>query len=164
MKIDKSGFKDVMGRALTQSLFLEPSYDTTFAYYTLDDEDKNYKGKVYYSLKKLYIACDDPIEYEFANTYLLGWNHWQKMLGNKILLKHIETWREELELKLASEGFKQILDQSENNVQATKWLIEKGWKKRGAGRPLKDNGQKVLDEYFEKEFGADVVRMEDYKT
>jgi hypothetical protein len=79
-------------------------------------------------------------------------------------LKHIETWREELELKLASEGFKQILDQSENNVQATKWLIEKGWKKRGAGRPLKDNGQKVLDDYFEKEFGADVVRMEDYKT
>lgn len=164
MKIDKSGFKDVMGRALTQSLFLEHNYDTDFAYYTLDDEDKEYKGKTYPSLKKLYIASDDPIEYEFANTYLLGWAHWQKICGNKILLRHVEQWREELELKIASEGFRTILDQSENNVQATKWLIEKGWKKQGAGRPKKDSGQKALDDFIEKEFEGDVVRMDSYRT
>ena len=163
MKIDKSRFKDVMGRPLTQSLFLEPNYNTEYAYYTLDGEDKNYKGTVYPSLKKLYIELADPIEYEFATTYLLDWDHWERLQGNKLINHHIEKWRHELELKLASEGFRMILDQSEDNYQASKWLAEKGWKKRGVGRPVKEKETKELDNYIENEFAADVVRMEDWK-
>lgn len=163
MKIDKSKFKDSMGRALTQSLFLEPNYNQEFAYYTLDGEDKLYKGVTYPSLKKLYLAMADPIEYEFATTYLLDWEHWEKLQGNRIIMAHIEKWRHELELKLASEGFRMILDQSEDNYQASKWLAEKGWKKRGVGRPVKERETKELDSYLEKEFEADVVRMEDWK-
>ena len=163
MKIDKSKFKDTMGRALTQSLFLEPNYNTEFAVYTLDGEDKTYKGTVYPSLKKLYLQMADPIEYEFATTYLLDWEHWEKLLGNRIIMHHIEKWRHELELKLASEGFRMILDQSEDNYQASKWLAEKGWKKQGVGRPKKAKEDQQLQSYLEKEFEADVVRMEDFK-
>jgi hypothetical protein len=163
MKIDKSGFKDVMGRALTQSLFLEPNYNTDFAYYTLEGEDKVYKGRTYPSLKKLYLAAYDPLEYEFANTYLLDWDHWVKMQGNAILNRHIEKWREELELKIRSESLRMILDQSEDNYQAAKFLAEQGWKKAGVGRPKKEKVDKQLDEHIANEFANDVLRMEDYK-
>lgn len=71
-KPDKTKMKDTQGRPLTQSLFLEPNYNVDYAYYTMDDDDKNFKGKVYPSLKRLYLEMEDPTEYEFATTYLLG--------------------------------------------------------------------------------------------
>ena len=163
MKIDKTKFKDAMGRALTQSLFLEPNYNQEFAFYTLDGEDKVYKGVTYYCLKKLYLEMSDPIEYEFATTYLIDWDHWERLQGNAIIMKHIEKWRKELDLKLASEGFRMILDQSEDNYQASKWLAEHGWKKQGVGRPKKEKANKALDEHLEKEFAADVIRLDDWK-
>ena len=52
--LDKSKFKDSGGRPITQSLFLEIGY-TDRAYYTLNDEDKEYNGSTYPSLKKLYL-------------------------------------------------------------------------------------------------------------
>lgn len=162
MNIDKDRMKDKMGRGLTQALFLEYNYDESFAVFTIDDQDKVYKGKTYPSLKRLYLACDDPIEYDFATTYLLGWNHWKKIQGNKWCMNHITEWREELELKLASESFKMILDQSEENYQASKWLAEKGWKKKGVGRPAKDKSDIELDKRIEEEWGADIIRMEKY--
>lgn len=165
MKVDKTKFKDVMGRPLTQGLFLEIQYDTKFAYYTLTDEDKEYEGKIYPSLKRLYLEMEDPVEYEFANTYLLGWKHWMRMCGNAMLLSHIEEWRNELELKLASTGVRMMMDQAEDNMQAAKWLAERGWAKRGAGRPAKEEKEKDrnLQEYLNGEFGGDVIRMSDHK-
>lgn len=165
IKIDKSKFKDPMGRPLTQSLFLEPVYNTDYAFYTLDDDDKTYKGKIYYSLKKLYLDMEDPIEYEFATTYLLGWNHWKKICNNAILDRHISEWRDELELKLMSAGVSSMLEQSDQNMQAAKWLAERGWSKRGAGRPKKEEMERdrQLHDRLDEEFGADVLRMEDFK-
>lgn len=165
MKIDKTKFKDPQGRALTQSLFLEPNYNTEYAFYTLDGEDKVYKGRTYYSLKKLYLAMEDPIEYEFATTYLIDWSHWKRLCNNAIIERHISEWRDELELKLMSAGVKSMLDQSEMNMQAAKWLAERGWSKRGAGRPKKEEMErdKQMHDRLDQEFGADVLRMEDFK-
>lgn len=163
MKIDKTKFKDSMGRPLTQSLFLEFGYNVEFAYYTIDDEDKTYEGRIYPSLKKLYLNMADPIEYEFATTYLLGWNHWEKMQGNKMIMHHIEEWRKELDLKLRSEAFRMIVDASEDNYQAAKFLSEKGWEKNSVGRPKKKADTSAVDTYLENEFAADIVRMDDWK-
>lgn len=163
--IDKSLFRDTMGRPLTQSLFLEPNYNTEFAYYTLGGEDKTYKGKVYPSLKKLYLNMADPTEYDFATTYLIDWPHWKKLCGNAIILRHIEEWREEMELKLRAEAVRMMQDLSENNAQAAKWLAEKGWDKKGAGRPKKemDKQERQIQERLEEDFTADLLRLEDYK-
>lgn len=165
MKIDKTKFKDSLGRYITQGLFLEPQLDQTFAIFTLQGEDRVYKGQTYISLKKLYLEMADPIEYEFATTYLYDWDHWKKMEGNANLLYQISKWREELELKLASEGFRAILDQSEDNYQASKWLAERGWSKRGAGRPKKETeaSERKLQEHLDNEFAGDVVRMDNYR-
>lgn len=165
MKVDKSKFKDTQGRPLTQSLFLEPNYNTDYAYYTVDDDDKTFKGKVYPSLKRLYLEMEDPVEYEFATTYLLGWKHWQRLCENAIIRRHIDEWRNELELKLRSQGVRMMLDQAEDNQQAAKWLAEGAWSKRGAGRPKKEEleRERKMQDRLEEEFGADVLRMENYK-
>lgn len=162
MKVDKSKFKDSGGRPITQSLFLEIGY-TDRAYYTLNDEDKEYEGSTYPSLKKLYLAHEDPHEYDFATTYLLGWSHWQRLCNNKQVRKHIDEWRVELDLKIRSQALRDIIDMSadDKGFQAAKYLADKGWDKKGAGRPKKDTSEhdaKVQDR-LEEDFEADIIRL-----
>lgn len=161
-KLDKTKFKDSGGRPITQSLFLEIGY-TDRACYTLNDEDKEYNGKVYPSLKKLYLEHEDPHEYDFATIYLLGWSHWQRLCNNKQLRKHIDEWRFELELKIKSQALRDIIDMSadDKGFQAAKYLADKGWDKGSVGRPKKDTTEhdaKVQD-HLDEDFRADVIRM-----
>lgn len=164
MDIDKNKLVDGMGRPLTQSLFLEIGYREEFAVYSLKDLDHHYKGKVYPSLKRLYLAHEDTVEYDFATTYLLGWNHWKRLNENKQLRKHFDEWREELELKIRSQAVKDIMDQCASeggSFQAAKWLADRGWDKRAAGRPTKQEKEREdrIQERINDEFAADVVRL-----
>ena len=137
IKLDKSKMLDTMSRPITQSLFLEIGY-TESSMFTLKEDDYEYKGAVYPSLKKLYLAEEDPTEYEFASKYLLGWKHWQRILDNKAVRSHIDEWREELEVKLRSRGVKALmLSAVSGNHQSAKWLADRGWDIRAAGRPSK---------------------------
>lgn len=154
---------DSMGRPLTQTLFLETAYSSE-AIYTLKEVDHLYEGKVYPSIKRLYLEMEDPTEYEFATTYFLGWKHWARICANKLLLKHIEEWREELELKLRSRAIKQAMQAaatSGGNFQAAKWLADRGWANKGAGRPHKDEVEREarIREKIDDEFSGDVLRL-----
>lgn len=137
---DKKKFKDEKGRYIVQGLFLEDRYNVDLAIYTFDGEDKEYKGVVYPSLKRLYIEEMDPEEYTFANKYLFDWPHWKRLCNNSIISKHIETWREELELKIRSEGIATMvhLAMNEDSYQAAKFLADKGWVKNSRGRPSRE--------------------------
>lgn len=159
--MDKSKLLDVGGKPLTQSLFLELGY-TEYAVYTLKDEDYEYKGKVYPSLKALYVALEDPTEYVFANMYLLGWQHWKRICENKAIRKYIDEWREELELKLRSRGISEAIKAAEaGGFQAAKWLADRGWDTRAAGRPSKEEveREKKFQARINDEYGSDVVRL-----
>lgn len=154
---------DSAGRPLTQSLFLEVGYSDE-AIYTLKEVDHTYNGKVYPSLKKLFIDMEDPTEYEFATTYLLGWKHWNRICENKLLRKHIDEWREELEMKLRSRAIKQAMQAAASpsgNFQAAKWLADKGWDTKRAGRPSKDEVEREsrIREQINDEFSGDVLRL-----
>jgi len=161
--VDKGKLKDSRGRPLTQGLFLEVGYNTEFAVYTQKDEDFEYEGKVYPSLKKIYLAHEDPTEYDFACTYLLGWNQWQRICRNKVFSKMIDEWREELELKLRSQAVMAIRDLSEGEkgFQAAKWLADRGWDKRPAGRPSKADVDRetAMQSKIDQEYSADIVRL-----
>jgi hypothetical protein len=161
--MDKSKLKDSRGRPLTQSLFLEVGYNTEYAVYTQKDNDYEYKGKLYPSLKKLYLEHEDPTEYDFATTYLLGWQHWQRIVRNKVFSKMVEEWREELELKLRSQAVREILEQSQTDkgFQAAKWIADKGWDKRSAGRPSNADIEREtkIQANINEEYNADVVRL-----
>lgn len=159
--VEREQMLDSAGKPITQSLFLEVGY-TDDAIYTLKEVDYTYNGKLYKSLKLLYMEMADPTEYEFANTYLLGWKHWMRICDNKILRKHIDEWREELEVKLRCEAARHVMSQARSgSFQAAKWVADKGWGVRGAGRPskLEQEKHKRINDLVTEEYQNDVVRM-----
>lgn len=152
---------DSMGKFRTQSLFLELGYGAD-ALFTLKDQDHEHEGTVYKSLKRLYLEFEDPTEYEFANTVLLGWRHWQRMCENKVIRKHIDEWREELEVKLRSQAIRDAIQEAKKgHFQAAKWVADRGWSTRGAGRPSKADieHEKKVQARIDNEYSGDVVRM-----
>lgn len=152
---------DSAGKPLTQSLFLEITYNER-SVYSLKEDHCVWNGKVYPSLKKLYLEAEDPTEYDFATKYLLGYKHWKRICENKVLLKQIEEWREELEMKLRSKAVKNMLTSAkEGNYQAAKWFADRGWMNNGAGRPSKLDieKEKKFQARVSDEYGADVVRL-----
>lgn len=160
MEIDKKKMIDTMGRPLTQGLFLEINY-SPYAIYSIDDWDKEYKGNTYPSLKRAFLEEADIGEYNFATKYLLGWKHWKRMNDNKLLREHFDEWREELEIKIRSEAIKTLVEDMSDNFQAIKWLAERGWEKKGVGRPKKFDVEKEnnIRQRINEEFEADVIRL-----
>lgn len=159
--LDKEQMLDSGGKFLTQSLFLEIGYGEQ-AIFTLKEKDHMWNGKLHYSMKLLYIQANDPTEYRFATETLCGWKHWQRMLENKLIRKHIDEWREELEFKLRAEPVTQMIAvAAAGNYQATKWLADRGWAQRAAGRPTKSeiDGEKAFQTRLGNEYGADVIRL-----
>lgn len=156
MKIDSNA---------TQSLFLECGYNTKFAVYTTKEEDYEYKGRAYPSIKKLYLAHEDPTEYDFAIKYFHSWKQWKRITENRECAKFINEWREELELKLRSQAVRDIMNQcvgESGSFQAAKWLADRGWDKRGAGRPSKKEAEKEkrMQERIQNEFYEDIARLQ----
>lgn len=152
---------DGMGRYKTQSLFLEIGYDSD-ALFTFKDQDHTYEGKIYVSMKRLFLEMEDPTEYQFANTVLLGWKHWQKLTANKLIKQHVDEWRSELEYKLRAQGVQAMIHQGRTgSFQAAKWLADRGWDTRAAGRPSKEEIQreKEFQSRVTDEYGADVIRL-----
>lgn len=166
--IDRDKMVAEGGQWITQSLFLEFDYSEKFAVYSTKDYDHEYNGKIYPSLKKLYLACEDPTEYLFATKYLGGWQHWQRLCDNKWCAKFINQWREELEILLRAQGVRALRDMcnSENgNFQAAKFLADRGWDKRAPGRPSKAELEKraAIADRIEDEFTSDIARLENYR-
>lgn len=160
-------FKDEKGRFIVQGLFLEDRYNTDLAVFTYADDDKEYKGKTYPSLKKLYINHADPVEYDFATTHLDGWKHWQRLCNNAIVGRAIEEWREELSLKLMSEGVQQLVQiaTEKDSYQAAKWLADRGWDVAKRGRPSKDEVDGAIKKAAEEqaEWGEGVELLETHR-
>lgn len=166
-KPDKSRFKDDKGRYIVQGLFLEDRYNADMATYTFDGEDKNYKGTVFPSLKKLYLEYGDPTEYKFANEYLYDWDHWQRLCKNAVVSRHIEKWREELRLALISDGIETMITLSAEgkSYQAAKFLADAGWDVQKRGRPSKEEVEGELKKRAdaEKEFDDDFQLLKLHK-
>lgn len=161
MIFERGQMQDDAGRPLTQSLFLEIGY-SDLAIFTLKDVDYTYNGKIYPSLKRIYIEMEDPTEYVFASTYLLGWKHWLRLCENKQIRKHIDEWRDELEYKLRSKAVNFMLTSAkEGNYQAAKWFADRGWTNKGAGRPTKADveHERKVQAAIANEYSDDVVRL-----
>ena len=137
-------FKDVIGRWRTQSLFFETNTDRSefFPPFTLKDADITRDGKVCVSIKQIYMQLSDPTEYEPAMAILGSWQHWQRLLTTSFFLPIVTQWREELEVKLRSQGVKKVIDSlgdGKQGLSSAKWLADKGWEPvKSKGRPTKE--------------------------
>lgn len=165
MDSDKKKFISHGGIPYTQALFLELGYDVEAAVYTLKEYDYTYNGKVYPSIKRLYLEMEDTTEYLFASQYFLSYNHWLRMCENKAIRKHIDEWRTELELKLRATALKAIVDMSadDKGFQAAKYIAEASWKKNSVGRPKKDTSEMdaKIEEHLHNEFAEDALRLKE---
>lgn len=145
-------FKNSRGKWLTKALFFELTVPATRgnACFSLKEEDHCEGGKVYKSLKKLYMSHPDPTEYDFATQVLGGWEHWQDMQYQPDIMPYVEKWREERDVMLQSRGITKMIEintSADNNYQAAKWLAEKGWQEVGKrGRPSKEEVKKAARE------------------
>lgn len=162
--MDKIKLRDKNGRPLTQGLFLETNYNTEYAVYTLKEEDHEYEGKVYPSIKRLFLEFEDPTEYEFANEYFLGWKHWNRIKANKLFTDLVGEWQEELDYKMRAASLKAIVDIAveQEHFGAHKYILEKQWRKGQAGRPAKkekEREQQLLSD-IENDYADDINRVE----
>lgn len=139
------------GMYLTRSLFFETTLaDKTGVMYTLKDED--HEG--YPSLYRLYMEEGDPTEWRFANKYLAGWAHWEKLCECVWFKDYLDRWRRELELKYKSESLARIITLSKTTSKeqfiANRYIIEKGWnsKESTKGRPSKQQIREAANDYL----------------
>jgi hypothetical protein len=161
-------WKDVMGRWRIPSLFYELSYgelqEKFTSPYTLKENDLEVNGVLYKSLKKLYLEMEDVTEYEFANAYLGGWQHWKAIKASSACREYVEAWQEELQLKLRARGISKMLETVTDGTagfQALKWLVDKGFVEQQAGRPKKKDIERKTkqDAELRSIFSADLKRV-----
>ena len=155
--------KDSMGRYRTQSLFREFYIKGSKPLWTLKDKDS--KGTLP-SLKKLYMDCEDPTEYEFAMQAFGSWQHWNKIKASAVVQPFIEDWGIELEVSLRSKGIRMISQEAlggKSKFNAAKFLAEGQWRRDVSkrGRPSKEEIQRELKiaVKLDSEIGEDAKRL-----
>jgi hypothetical protein len=122
-------FRHPTGKArfLRELFFETTTADKTWVLYTL--KDREHEG--FPSLYLAYMAMEDLTEYEFANKYLEGWEHWVMLTNCAWFKPYVERWRKELDLKIKARYLKGIKQEaasgSRNALGAMKYLLERGW-------------------------------------
>lgn len=142
-------FRAGNGQRLLRSLFREMAPPDTLspALYTLRDYDNNGLPSLY----RLYMELEDQTEWDFAQEYMDGWDHWETLCSCEWFKPHISRWRKELDLKLTAARLKAIIEDaksaSKTSFQSNRYLIEKGWlpKDSPRGRPSKQEIKNELD-------------------
>ena len=136
--------------------------------YTLKDNDHTVDGIKYLSLHKVYMKTADLTEYQFVMKTIGSWKHWKRLCELKWFQPYVNSWREELEVKLRSEGIRAVIDNamdvaSGSSASSAKWVAEKGWEKgTGKGRPSSSTIKKEANKMIriDEELEEDLIRME----
>jgi hypothetical protein len=143
----KNKFKGSGHKWLTEGLFLESSQPNENALYSLQPWDKRSNGKFYQSIHKLYVEMEDIAEWNFANTYFDGYQHWLVIKGRPFFKEYYAKMVEELNAKLSGKSLQTMLDQvAEGSAsQATlKYLADKDYlKKAPVGKPKRTKQSKT---------------------
>ena len=164
MDIDKSNMKVPHNNNYrVADLFYEVSRNKDLAVYTLSDSPR--RGLV--CIRDVYLEIADTTEYLFAKECFLSWKHWKAVANSSALSSYVEEWREELAVKVRSEGAKSMIDAAAGgNATAAKWMVEEGWTKGNkVGRPKKDNSEREerISKEVKKNVVSDIERMRELK-
>lgn len=131
----KPKFKDSVGRWITVGLFEEtagPNKD--FILMTIDEA------------RKRFLETQDITGYIFAKLHLGGLQHWKALQASPVLAPLIEEWVEEMEVAKRSDALLRIEAEARGgHFQANKFLADKGWVNRPAGRPSKAEVEREMN-------------------
>lgn len=161
------------GKHLIRSLFVETESQevkelgVSGAMFTLKDRNHEKDGKLYYSLRNIYMSYDHVpgYEYEFAQDVFGSWEHWQLLCNSADKVRtHVESWRDEQAVKLQARAlqamFKTAMFEGSKGTPAARYLADKGWQVK-RGRPSKDevDREKKLAAGVEREVNEDLERL-----
>jgi hypothetical protein len=146
-----SFYKDSKGSWRTQSLFVEFERPPHGALWTIGEEDYTDKDNRFFpSLRKIYLNYSHVPGYEhsFITEVIGSYPLWVRLSGSSFIAKHIQEWREELEVKIKSRAIQALITQSrtDKGTAAAKYLADMGWKGSSRGRPSKKEKQVYLED------------------
>lgn len=154
--------KDSTGRLRTASLFVETiQKDQLTAGFIPLYSLKGKKG--YEDLHDVYMQESDPTEYKFALRAFGTWEHFKKLEALAWFKYYLLQWRDELEVKLRSEGIRNLTKAAKEGtrgISAAKYLAEKGWEKK-RGRPSKEEVERErhIQARMDKDLQGDAARL-----
>jgi len=127
-------FKDKGNRWLTTGLFAETAAgNKEFIIMTLEEG------------RERFVELGDMTGYKFSNKWLGGYAHWKALEGGTFH-SHIDDWKEELEVAIRCEALERIAAEAEGgHYQANKFLADRGWDVREAGRPSRKEVEKKVN-------------------
>lgn len=146
-----SPWKDSLGRWHVRALFKETSSTRAEVQprFTTNDDDIEHEGVKYVSLKKRYMEFPHVpgYEYEFSETYLGGWEHWERLVDSS-LRDMFKQWRAQLTIKQKAKALRGVIEESTRSTptafQASKYLVEEGWIEK-KGRPKKEDVERAAN-------------------
>lgn len=163
MMFPRDQLVDKMGRFLTQGLFYETRTEGYSPLFTLKDYDHKVNDTTYISLKRIYLEIADPTEYQFAIEVFGNWNHWLAITNSGILMEYITKWREELEVKLASQAIRAMINtastEGSKGTTAAKYVAERGWSTTSKANKKADRDSKHIEEQIHSSVKDDLVRL-----
>jgi hypothetical protein len=154
--IQRSKFRNTRNMRMLSGLFIEhkPYTQVTPPVYTLRDwHYTRPTGEYLPSLYLLYMEMGDVTEYNFATTYLDGWEHWGMLCNSEFFKPYIARWREELALKIKAEALQRLQEvakdpTSKNFTEVNKYLADMRWREKDSkGRPKQsdvDRAAKII--------------------
>lgn len=134
-------FKADNGVYLTKQLFFEMTtpQDRQNALYSLKDEDHESNGVKYPSMRRLFLAEQDPTGYLVSLKYFGGWPHWTRLLKCSWFMDFLSLWQEELDMQMAATQLRTLLDR-QSDPKIAQYLLNNGFLKKDnkVGRPTKE--------------------------
>jgi hypothetical protein len=98
----------------------------------------------YVDARKTFVALEDPTGYQWSQTYLKSWPHFQILLKSKWFREHYEDWLEELKIIIKQRALLKIKEiaagDSAQALPAAKYLATADWEKatHNRGRPSRE--------------------------
>jgi hypothetical protein len=137
--------------------------------YTLEQDDREFKGKQLYSLHKRFVKAGDPTGYEIGKAFFGSWKNAQKVYAAYWFQPYLEEMVSETVTRLRTLGLEALKAQTKDgNLKAAESLMSYNPdgtqpKKAPRGRPSKHEVKATAREMAQedKDVLADIERLKD---
>jgi hypothetical protein len=106
--------------------------------------------------RKVYVDIADPTDYRAMKVLLGDWEHWKLIVENQTIAPIVSEWRDEVNIKLKSDGIASIRKLAATKDSAAKILVGNDWDKTQSKRGRPSQKQQLSEP---SRHGADAARL-----